>query len=136
MGFEEDFEKANQRAKELEATVPKAISARYDQHRRRIIIGLSNGLELGFSPAHAQGLEAATPAQLKKIEISHEGYGLHFPAVDADLYLPTLLQGTFGSRRWMAAHFGKAGGLSRSRKKTAASRRNGKLGGRPRSRHK
>jgi hypothetical protein len=136
MGFDEQFEKANQRARELRATVPLAISAYYDQDRNRIIVALSNGLEIGFSPLYAQGLETATPAQLKKIEISPDGYGIHFPAVDVDFYVPPLLQGIFGTRRWMAAHFGQAGGRSRSRKKVVASRRNGKLGGRPRSRLK
>jgi hypothetical protein len=40
---------------------------------------------------------------LSKIEISPSGLGLHFPAIDADLYLPALLDGFLGSRRWMAS---------------------------------
>jgi hypothetical protein len=117
--------------KKLQATVPSAVSAHYDHERGRIIVALSNYLEIGFPPAYAEGLENASPSELENIEISPSGYGLHFPAVDGDLYLPTLLQGIFGSRRWMAGHFGQAGGRSRSRKKVAASRRPGKLGGRP-----
>jgi len=56
---------------------------------------------------------------------------LHFPKLDADLYLPSLLEGFLGSRRWMAAQLGKAGGQVRSVAKVAAVRANGKLGGRP-----
>jgi hypothetical protein len=72
-----------------------------------------------------------TPAQLTKIEISPSGLGLYFPAVDADIYLPVLLEGFLGYRRWMAAQLGKAGGSATSRAKTIAVRANGKLGGRP-----
>ncbi len=56
----------------------------------------------------------------------------HFPALDLDLYLPSLLEHFMGSRKWMASQLGKAGGQSASEAKQAASRRNGRLGGRPR----
>jgi hypothetical protein len=29
---------------------------------------------------------------------------LHWPKLDADLYAPALLQGIFGSRKWMTGH--------------------------------
>jgi hypothetical protein len=41
--------------------------------------------------------------QLTRIEISPSGLGLYFPAIDADIYLPSLLEGFLGSRGWMAA---------------------------------
>ena len=66
------------------------------------------------------------------IELDADGFGLHFPTLDADVWLPGLLAGHFGSKNWMAARMGKAGGQSRSAAKVAASRANGKLGGRPR----
>jgi hypothetical protein len=132
MGFEKDVEHANRRGKEVQASAPRAVSARYDGGSGRIVIELSNGLEVGFLPQNVQGLERASAAQLEKIEISPSGFGLHFPKLDADLYVPALLEGVFGSRRWMAARLGRLGGLSRSSGKVAASRRNGKRGGRPR----
>ena len=49
------------------------------------------------------------------------------PALDADLYLPALLDGFLGSRRWMAAAMGKA----TTDAKSAAARDKGKFGGRP-----
>ncbi|MCB1659588.1 MAG: DUF2442 domain-containing protein, partial [Pseudomonadales bacterium] len=79
-----------------------------------------------------EGLSHAKPSQLAEIEISPTGLGLHFPTLDADLYIPSLLEGLFGSSHWMAAGLGKLGGSSRSEAKAAASRSNGKLGGRPR----
>ena len=51
--------------------------------------------------------------------------------LDADLYLPALLEGFLGSRKWMARRLGMAGGKSRSAAKKLAARNNGKLGGRP-----
>jgi len=133
MSFEQAVERANRRGRELQTSTPRAVSARYDRRSGRIVIELSTGLEVGFLPELAQGLEKASAAQLRKIEISPSGNGIHFPDLDADLYVPALLEGAFGSRRWMAARLGRLGGLSRSRGKVAASRRNGKLGGRPRS---
>jgi hypothetical protein len=134
MGFEKEFRRANQRGLELQANVPKALAARYDRRTRRVVIGLSSGLEVGFLPERAQGLERASAAELEEIEITPSGYGIHFPKLDADLYLPALLQGFYGSRKWMAAGLGRVGGAARSRAKVAAARKNGKLGGRPRVR--
>ena len=127
----EQFTEANERAKELQSRVPKAVSAKYDRRIRRIVVQLSSNLGIFFSPRNAEGLEHATPDQLAEIEISPSGYGLHFPQLDADLYLPALLEGVFGSERWMASRMGTRGGKSRSAAKTLAARVNGKKGGRP-----
>ena len=43
-----------------------------------------------------------------------------------------LLEGVLGSKSWMAARLGAAGGRARSDAKAAASRGNGKRGVRPR----
>lgn len=125
-------EKANRRAAERKAATPVAVAARYDRKSDRVILRLNTNLEIMFSPKNAQGLEQAKPSQLESIEISPSGYGIHFPKLDADLYLPALLEGFLGSRKWMAARLGAAGGLSRSKSKAAAARANGSLGGRPR----
>jgi hypothetical protein len=97
-----------------------------------VVVSLNSGLELAFPPHIAQGLEKAGPADLSEIELSPSGFGIHFPKLDAHLYLPALLQGVFGSKAWMAAQLGAAGGRARSFAKTAAARANGKRGGRPR----
>jgi Protein of unknown function (DUF2442) len=80
-------------------------------------------------------LEARSPRWLPhapswKIKISPNGLGLHWPLLDADLYVPGLIEGAFGSRRWMQ-QIGKLGGSSRSSVKAEASRENGKRGGGP-----
>ena len=123
---------ANTRAAARLARGPTAVAARYDRRIGRVVIGLSSGLEIAFKPQDAQGLESARPGQLARIEVSPSGLGIHFPDLDADLYLPALLEGFLGSRQWMASSLGKAGGRATSAHKASAARANGRLGGRPR----
>ena len=127
-----DIKRAEKAMQERLAAGPRAVAARYDRRRDRVIVALSNGLELAFPPSLAQGLDQAAPAALARIEITPTGLGLHWPKLDADLYLPALLEGAFGSPRWMAAVMGRKGGRARSAAKAAAARANGRRGGRPR----
>jgi hypothetical protein len=126
-----DFAQANRLGREMQSNTPRALSARFNRRMGRIVIQLSTGIDLAFPPAIAQGLENATPAQLAEIEISPSGFGISFPRLDADLYLPALLEGFLGSRKWMASRLGAQGGRSTSHAKTAAAKRNGRNGGRP-----
>src|ERR1035441_3684576 len=66
-----EFEQANRRGQEMLAAIPHAVSARYDRRIARIVVRLSTGLEISFSPCDAQGLETATWEQLQEIEIDH-----------------------------------------------------------------
>jgi hypothetical protein len=131
----EEIEAAGRRGRARLSRTPTATAAHYDRRAGRVVIDLSTGLSIAFRLEHAQGFEGAKPEQLTKIEISPSGLGLHFPAIDADIYLPGLLEGFLGSRRWMAAQLGQAGGSATSRAKAAAARTNGKLGGRPKKAH-
>ena len=128
----DEFEAAGQRARRQLRRTPVAIAARYDRDLGRVIIKLGSGIDLMLDPMKAEGLESATPAELSKIEITPSGLGLHFPKIDADLYLPALLEGVLGSKKWMASRLGASGGKKTSVSKKRASRANGKLGGRPR----
>ena len=127
-----EVEQANRRGETRLRTTPRVVRARYDRSRARVVAELSSGIEVVFSPSHIQGLQGATDAQLSKVEISPSGFGLHFPRLDADVDVPALLEGFTGSKRWMSAEHGRRGGTVSSRIKTAAARRNGSLGGRPR----
>jgi hypothetical protein len=111
---------------------PRAESAHYDAGRNRVIVRLTSGVELGLEPELVEGLRGASADELRDIELDAFGLGVHFPRLDADLYVPALLEGVLGSKRWMAAQLGAAGGRARSPAKATASRANGKRGGRPR----
>ena len=128
----QEFKAANDRMKELQSSTPAAVDAYYDRRTKNIVVKLSNGLGIFFSPENAQGLEGATAAQLSDVELTPSGLGLHFEQLDADLWIPALLEGSFGSRKWMAARLGAEGGKARSLAKRKAARANGALGGRPR----
>jgi len=132
MALRDEFEKATERAQGRQDSLPRAIRVHYDRTGRKLVVDLSSKLTLSFSPYDAQGLEQATPWQLEEVEISPSGFGIHFPRLDADLYVPGLLEGFLGSKKWMASRLGQLGGQSRSHAKKASSRANGKLGGRPR----
>jgi hypothetical protein len=127
-----DVRAANRRGAMKRAAFPAAVRVRYDRRIARVVISLASGLQIAFSPRDVQGLEGARPADLADAEISASGFGVHFPKLDADLYIPALLEGFLGSKSWMASEMGKVGGKASSDAKTAAARKNGKLGGRPR----
>lgn len=123
-----NFEKSNEAGRRLLARGPLAISAGYAN--KRIRVELDNGCFFEFPVDHAQGLQGAKAADLKIIEIQASGLGLHWPKLDADLYVPALVKGVLGTKAWMA-QIGAVGGAAKSATKASASRQNGKLGGRP-----
>jgi hypothetical protein len=129
-----DWKRANARARATRASGPRVVAARYDRRLGRVVLSLSSKVDVMFAPGDAEGLEKAAPADLERIEVSPSGLGIHFPKLDADLYVPALLEGFLGSRAWMAARLGEKGGRSRSAAKRKAAKANGKLGGRPRKR--
>ena len=110
---------------------PRAESAHYDAGRNRVIVRLTTGVELGFAPRVVEGLHNASADDLREIEVEAFGLGIHFPKLDADIYLPALLEGVLGSKKWMASRLGSVGGQQTSVAKKRAARANGKLGGRP-----
>jgi hypothetical protein len=132
MAKNEEFTVATERAKLLEENVPRAIEARYDGQDHKIVILFNNGMESRFPVDQIQGLRDASPSDLEVIKISPSGFGIHFPKIDVDLDIPELTIGHYGSKNWMAANLGAAGGRSTSPAKRRAARANGALGGRPR----
>ena len=117
-GFRAQFEAARQRGHDR-LSGPHAVAARYDAGRGRVVITLSTGVELGLLPRDVEGLTGAPAEDLRVVEEDPMGLGVHFPRLDADLYIPALLEGVLGSRQWMAARLGAAGGQARSPAKTA-----------------
>jgi hypothetical protein len=111
----------------------RAVNARYDARKARLVIELTNGAILMLPPRLLQGLENASPSQLAKVEITPLGSGLHWEALDADLSVAGLAAGIFGSEAWMS-ELARFAGSRTSTRKSASSRENGKRGGRPPSR--
>lgn len=57
---------------------PRAASAHYDRSRNRVIVRLTTGVEIGFAPHDVEGLRGASADDLKAIEVSELGFGIHF----------------------------------------------------------
>jgi len=114
------------------AAAPQAIAARYEAASGHVVVTLANGCQFLFPTHLVEDLDGADPAALAQVEIGPKGLGLYWPALDADLWLPALVGGVFGTRRWMAGEMGRKGGAARSTAKAAAARLNGRKGGRPR----
>lgn len=95
-----------------------------------LIVRLSNGRRLVLPLEDVQGLVNATHEQIQKYELLGHGTGISFPQLDVDLYVPALIEGVYGNRRWMA-RLGEKGGKAKSDAKRRAARANGVKGGRP-----
>jgi uncharacterized protein DUF2442 len=128
---DETFAEAEKRARARQQA-GYAVAARYDRRTSRVVVKLNTDVQISFPARLAEELADASPDELAEIEITPSGLGLHWPKLDADLYVRGLLSGQLGSKRWMAALLGAAGGRARSQAKGASSRENGRKGGRPR----
>ena len=124
---------------EIEAALEKAMSPDSDPRAQTVehipdlnllIVGLSTGRRLVIPIEDLQGLGNATHAQIQNYELLGSGTGIGFPGLDVDLYVPALLEGVYGNRRWMA-QLGRKGGRAKTDAKRRAAQANGAKGGRP-----
>lgn len=99
-----------------------AESAKFEVRTGRIVVQLTNGVQAAFPIGMIKGLEHATPEDLRKIEVQGRGFGLHVPAIDADISVSRLFEDLLGSSV-----------MAQSERRSVASRRNGAKGGRPKS---
>jgi hypothetical protein len=125
-----EIDAAIERAKILEGE-PLAKAVQYVQRLKLLIVKLTTGRRLVIPLEDLQGLENATTKQLQNIEILGRGTGINFPTIDVAFYVPSLIEGLYGNRRWMS-ELGKRGGSAKTEAKQIASRANGAKGGRPR----
>jgi hypothetical protein len=95
-----------------------------------LVLKLSDGHRLLIPREDLQGLQSATREQIARVEILGNGTGLHWPELDLDHYVPSILRHVYGTKRWMA-EIGRSGGSVKSAAKRKASRSNGFKGGRP-----
>lgn len=129
--IERQYADAVEAGRAVDEAGPRAASARYDRDTGRVEVELRNGCLFAFPAEMGQGLRGASPDELAAVEVTPGGYGLHWEALDADLAVPALMAGVFGTAAWMR-ELGRAGGSRTSDAKAAAARENGRRGGRPR----
>ena len=100
-GFVQALDRARRAATSANAMEPRAVSAVYDGASHLVVIRLKSGATFTFPPDIAQGLSGASAQDLANVEITPSGDALHWEALDADLSVPDLLMGVFGSKSWM-----------------------------------
>ena len=98
---------ARERGRLYRATRPHAASARYDAGSDRIVVDLTSGATFAFPPRLVEGLADASPAHLAEVELLGDGYGLHWETLDVDYSVAGLVNGVFGTARWMAQRLQK-----------------------------
>ena len=135
--LDRQYEEATKRGAEELKRLPKAASARYDKNSKRLVLEMRNGTTVLVPVNLIQGLQTGDDKSLGDFDLVGEGTQIHWHSLDVQFYIEDLLRGVFGTPKWMSklgehlAQIGAKGGASRSEVKRAASRENGKLGGRP-----
>ena len=124
-----EIDAALERSK-LHDSDPRALAVEHIPALKLLIVGLSNQRRLVLPIEDLQGLGNATHKQIQNYELLGHGTGISFPDLDVDLYVPALIEGVYGNRRWMA-QLGRKGGSARTEAKRKAAKANGATGGRP-----
>jgi len=126
-----DYARAMRAGRLAERLEPRAASAAYSQRSAALEIVLRNGAMLTLPVRLIPWLRDVAPQILRDVEVLGRGGGLHWEALDLDLSVPALVASALEGPHWMA-ELGRSGGRRSSPAKTAAARRNGAKGGRPR----
>ncbi|MBP6824509.1 MAG: DUF2442 domain-containing protein [Acidobacteria bacterium] len=95
------FEEATGRGEESLKTEIQASSVRYDQTNNRLILGLKSGAAFIVPCDLIQGLRGAAPELIAKAKLGPRGASLHWAKLDVDFSVGGLLEGRFGTSKWM-----------------------------------
>lgn len=74
-----------------------AVEACYDRENQSINVRLHTGVTVNLPIASIRALAGATQEAVAEIEISPSGLGLHWPRLEVDLYLPSLIDEQIGN---------------------------------------
>ena len=126
--IEAQIDTAIARQSKIDAVEPRANKVLFENNR--FTIHFNNGAIFSFLAESVEAIATLSPEILATVELTPSGKGLRWDRPDIDLSIQGLLLGIFGSKVWMK-QIATLGGKSTSEKKKAASRANGKKGGRP-----
>ena len=129
----DNYAKASRAGRRAARTEPRAAKAKYLARDEALQIELTNGAMLRVPVKLIPGLRRAVAHDIRTVEVLGRGSGLHWESLDLDLSVAALVSSVFEGPTWMA-ELGRMGGRQSSDAKAAAARRNGRKGGRPRSR--
>ena len=130
-----NFARASRAGRRATNTEPRASRVAYRAQKRALRIELTNGASITLPVRLIPSLKGARSEDIRAVEVLGQGGGLHWERLDVDLSVPGLVSSIFTGTAWLA-ELGRAGGRRTSAAKTAAARRTGRRGGRPRLRPK
>ena len=128
---DDEIDAAIARAQFYDEQRPKAVQVEYIEKKDVLTITFRSGVVLVLPRKLLQGLQDASAEDVAAVKLDIHGRGLHWDSLNVDHYIPGLLEGLFGSRKWMAS-IGAQGGSVKTKRKSDSSRANGRKGGRPR----
>lgn len=115
--FKQEFEQANLNYIEDLNTKPKATKIVYKEETNELEFHiqypdmgpadesndfLSNtSFILTLNPDSLQGLKGADPKDIKDVALSIHGLSCHWPSLDVDFSIPGIVQGIYGTKKWM-----------------------------------
>jgi hypothetical protein len=91
------------RAQEYAKYARKVVKATYSKTSRGLRLVLDDGVTCSIPRRLIQGLSEARDEELGRIQILSGGSGLLWPLLDVAHYVPALLQGVYGTEKWMTA---------------------------------
>lgn len=130
-----NFARASRAGRRAARIEPRAAHVEYRARERALRIELANGAAITLPVKLIPGLRRVPARDIRAVEVLGRGGGVHWESLDLDLSVPGLLSSMFARPEWLA-ELGRFGGRKSSPAKAAAARRNGRKGGRPRTRSK
>ena len=127
----DNFARASRAGKRAANTKARASAVEYRLKEHALRIELTNGAAIPLPVKLIPDLRRAPPRDVRAVEILGRGGALHWESLDIDLSVPGLLSSVLAGPEWLA-ELGRIGGRKSPAAKTAAARRNGRKGGRPR----
>lgn len=107
-------------------------AVRYIAADDEVRIDLDTGAALLVPRKRLYTLEDAAPRDLTDVSVEPTGSGIWWNALDTGFTIESLLVRALGKTSWLPTHAARVLGATKSPRKAAASRKNGKKGGRPR----
>lgn len=130
--FERQYREATKRGEESLKHDPRAVAAIYKDGM--VTVKLLSGWSFSFDPRRYRFLANATDEELADVKPLGFGFALEWETLDQHLGVGSLILDLIGEK-YLATEQGRRNGSATTEKKKAASRTNGKLGGRPKKRH-
>jgi len=128
-----NFARASRAGRRAAKVEPRAATATYRARDEALHVVLTNGATFTIPVNLIPALKRASPRELRTVQVLGRGGGLHWESLDLDLSVPALVSSVFEGPTWLA-ELGRVGGRRSSAAKAAAARKNGRKGGRPRTR--